>query len=317
MKCKPDKQKKIFQVFLTLVSVVSLSSCADYFKNDYDDNSPTSGKLKVYYDEGLELHVKNQAYTFVALYTNAQVELFRSSESQAVQALYNDSCEAIVISRPLNDKEKKAFESKSFFPSYSEVAKSGILLLTNIQTPISHLSVEEIRATLAQGAPLKDSTGNEIKINILFDKNNSSVIHYMLDSVLRSQKLSSICNILNSSVESINYVANNPNTIAFIDFAWLSDKDDSLFKANQFKIKFLALSKLRSDTFYFPDQSNFKLGNYPLTRSVYVYRKTGDFTLAKGFESFVAGPKGQLTFLKQGLLPTRQSERALKIKTGN
>jgi hypothetical protein len=42
-------------------------------------------------------------------------------------------------------------------------------------------------------------------------------------------------------------------------------------------------------------------------------RKTGEFSLAKGYESFVAGPKGQLTFLKQGLLPHRQSERQIKI----
>jgi hypothetical protein len=45
-------------------------------------------------------------------------------------------------------------------------------------------------------------------------------------------------------------------------------------------------------------------------------RKTGEFTLAKGFESFVAGPKGQLTFLKQGLLPIRQAERNVTINTG-
>jgi hypothetical protein len=109
----------------------------------------------------------------------------------------------------------------------------------------------------------------------------------------------------------------HPNTIAFIDFAWLSDKDDSLFKANQHKIKFIAVSKPGSNIGEYPHQSSLKLGNYPFQRTVYVYRKTGDFSLAKGFESFVAGPKGQLTFLKQGLLPTRQSERALDIKTKN
>jgi hypothetical protein len=46
-----------------------------------------------------------------------------------------------------------------------------------------------------------------------------------------------------------------------------------------------------------------------------VYRNTDDFSLAKGFETFVAGPKGQNTFLKQGLLPTHQQERNIKITT--
>jgi hypothetical protein len=47
---------------------------------------------------------------------------------------------------------------------------------------------------------------------------------------------------------------------------------------------------------------------------VYVIKKTGEFSLAKGFETFVAGPKGQITFLKQGLLPTKQQERIVEVK---
>lgn len=289
-------------------------SCSDYFKNDYNDNSPTSGKLKVFYDEGLQSHVKNQVYTFESLYPNVSVELFEAPENEAVQALYNDSCEAIVISRLLTDKEKKAFESRSFFPKYSAVAKSGVALITNTENPISKLSFEEVAALLTQPFSVKDSSGRNIKITVLFDKNNSAVLHFVLDSILKSKPLASHCNILSSSLESINYVAKNKNTIAFLDFAWLSDVDDSLYKANKTKIRFIALSKPGSTTYELPSQSSFKLSTYPFTRTVYVIRKTGDFTLAKGFESFVAGPKGQLTFLKQGLLPARQSERALDIK---
>jgi phosphate transport system substrate-binding protein len=297
-----------------LVFAFCFVSCSNYFKNDYSDNSPTSGKLKVYYDEGLELHVKNQAYTFVSLYPDAQVELYQSSENEAVQALYNDSCEAIVISRFLTDKEKKAFESKDYFPKYSVVAKSGVALITNVSTPLNHLSYTQVSELLTKPYFVKDSAGREIKLKVLFDKNNSAVLHYMLDSVIKPQKLSSECNILNTSIESINYVAKNQSTIAFIDFAWLSDIDDSIYKANRDKIKFIAINRLNESIYEFPNQSSFKLGTYPFTRSVYVIRKVGDFTLAKGFESFVAGPKGQITFLKQGLLPTRQQERGLQIK---
>jgi phosphate transport system substrate-binding protein len=301
---------------LLMMACALFSSCSNYFKNDYDDNSPTSGKLKVYYDAGLELHVKNQTFTFEALYPNASVTLFPSSENEAVQALFNDSCEDIVISRLLNDQEKRAFGSKSYSPKYSAVAKSGIALITNINTPIKQLTFENVLALLTQPFSIKDSAGNEIKLTVLFDKKNSSVLHYATDSLLKGKKLSASCNILNSSLESINYVAQNKNTIALVDFAWLSDVDDSIYKANKTKIKFIAVSKPRSTNFYYPDQSNFKLGNYPFTRTIYVIRKTGDFTLAKGFESFMAGPKGQLIFLKQGLLPARQGERAIQVKMG-
>ncbi|HOZ86309.1 MAG TPA: substrate-binding domain-containing protein [Bacteroidia bacterium] len=310
--------KYIFKITLCASSaffLLCLASCDSALKTDYAErNSPTTGQLKIFYDEGLALHVKNQALTFESHYADAHLSLFPCAESEAVQALYDDSCEAIVISRPLSASERKAFETKDYFPKFSAVAKSAVALITNTGTSIRKLTYDEVIKLLTQPFEIKDSTGNTIKLTVIFDKNNSSVIHYLKDSLLKGKDFSSSCNILNSSLESINYVAQNKNTIAFIDFAWLSDVDDSIYKTTKNKIKFIAVDR-HDSVFTYPDQSSFKLGTYPFTRTVYVYRKTGDFTLAKGFESFVAGPKGQLTFLKQGLLPNRQSERKIEINT--
>lgn len=299
---------------LCLASLILVYGCDNYFKNDYNDNTPTSGKLKVFYDEGLELHVKNQVYTFEALYSNAEVETFQVTENEAVQALYSDSCEAIIISRPLNEKEKQAFASKSYIPVPTAVAKSGIALITNINTPVQKLSYREVTDLLSKEFVTKDSLNNEAKINVLFDKNNSSVMYYLKDSVLKQKAFSPNCTVLKSTLESINFVANTKNTIAFIDFAWLSDVDDSLVKANLGKIKTIPVSKANSNQYEFPNQSSFKLETYPFTRAIYVIKKTGEFSLAKGLETFIAGPKGQTTFLKQGLLPTKQQERSIEVK---
>jgi phosphate transport system substrate-binding protein len=308
------KNKAKHQFVSCLLCLVFLSGCNNYFKNDYDDNSPTSGKLNVYYDEGLHLHVKNQAITFESQYKSAELKIFSVPEGDAVQALYSDSCEAIIISRLLNEKEKAAFASKNYTIVPTAVAKSGVALITNVNTPLQHLSFEQVVDLLTKPFVCMDSLSNETKLNVIFDKNNSSVLHYLMDSVLKGKPFSSNCTILNSTQESINYVAANKNTVAFIDFAWLSDVDDSITKANKDKIKFIPISKLKADQFEFPDQSSFKLGTYPFTRTVYVMKKTGEFSLAKGFETFVAGPKGQTIFLKQGLLPTKQQERSIEVK---
>jgi phosphate transport system substrate-binding protein len=297
----------VFALFL-------FSSCDNYFKNDYKDNSPTSGQLKVYYDEGLRLHALNQAFTFESQYEKAHLELIESNENEAIQALYNDSCEAIMISRLLNEKEKAAFASRQLSPKYSAVAKSGVALITNANTPINALTINEITQFLATNATIIDSLGGEAKLRALLDRSNSSVAHYLADTILKGRKFSENCSASKSSKEAINYVATRKNVIAFIDFAWLSDADDSLTKANAAKIKFVGIKRADSGATEFPSQSSFKLGTYPFTRTVYILRKTGEFSLAKGFESFVAGPKGQLTFLKQGLLPKRQAERIVEVK---
>jgi phosphate transport system substrate-binding protein len=301
--------KKLGLIQVSSCLLLLFTSCKDYYKNDYVDNTPTSGRLKVCYDEGMHLHVKNHAFTFESHYPQAHIELIQTTEDEAIQALYNDSCASIIISRLLNEKEQRAFKSKNYTPNYSGVAISGVALIANTNLPINDLTLENVTKLLTEAYDVKDSSGKVSSLNVLFDRNNSSVLHYLSDSVIKGAKFSSKCSSMNSSIDCINYVAENKNSLAFIDFAWLSDKDDSITKSNINKIKFISVN-----TFY-PSQTTFKTKNYPFTRTVYIMRKTGDFSLAKGFESFMAGPEGQLLFLKQGLLAYRQPERIIEIKT--
>jgi phosphate transport system substrate-binding protein len=53
---------------------------------------------------------------------------------------------------------------------------------------------------------------------------------------------------------------------------------------------------------------------YPFTREVYAISRQSYAGLALGFNSYMAGPKGQLIFLKSGLLPATQSIRIQSIK---
>ena len=302
-----------FRISVFLLLILLLAGCDNYFKNDYVDNSPTSGKLKVYYSEGLQLHIKNHAYTFSAQYNNAEVELFSACESDIIAAFLNDSCKAIVISRLLGEQEAKAFDQKKLHPAYSRLAKSGVALITSVNSGITKLTVDEIKKLLSSELITKDSLGNSVSPIAVLDNKCSSVSHYLLDSVLKDKAFGAKCFASGSSEELLKKISEQANQIGFIDFAWLSDRDDSLYKAYENKIKFIAVGN--TDTvFYAPNQSSFKTGQYPFTRTIYLLRRSDDFSLAKGFEAFMAGPKGQLTFLKQGLLPIKQSERVIEVK---
>ncbi|MGZ4036274.1 MAG: PstS family phosphate ABC transporter substrate-binding protein [Bacteroidia bacterium] len=307
------KNKYIRYIACCLAAV--LTSCSDYYKNDYYDNSPTSGKLNVYCSEGLLPHLKNQAYTFGALYPSAFVSIHAGTEQQAIQALLNDSCKAIVVNRLLGEQEVKLFAQKSLSPAWSPLAKTGIAVITGRNSPLRMLSVEQVKQLLSQELVLKDSLSHEYRPNAIVDNANSDVSHYLRDSVLKAAAFGPKVYATGSTLELIRKVAGSPGQIGFIDFAWLSDSDDSLYKAVMDKLKFVAIGQ--SDTIFFsPNQSSFKTGDYPFTRTVYLLRRSDDFSLAKGFESYMAGPKGQITFLKQGLLPVRQAARMIDIKTG-
>jgi hypothetical protein len=305
---------KLLKYILPSAITLCFLSCDNYFKNDYNDNSPTSGKLKVYYSEGLQLHIKNQAFSFLNDYHNAEIECIPACESDIVNALLNDSCKAIIMNRLLNEQETKAFTQKNLTPFHSALARSGVALITSVNTQINKLTVEQVKQLLGQELIVKDSSGNSISPIAVLDSKCSSVSYYLKDSVLSSKKFGPKCFASENALELLEKITSEKDHIGFIDFAWLSDVDDSLFIAYQNKIKFVAVG--RTDTIFFaPNQSSFKTGEYPFIRTVYFIRRSSDFSLAKGFEAYLAGIKGQMTFLKQGLLPIRQQERKVEINT--
>lgn len=294
---------------------ILLASCEPRFNHGERENSPTSGELTLYYEAALHKHVNNQAYTFQRLYPNTRLRLCPVSEDLAVKALYDDSCESIVITRQLNDKELKAFASKRFDPKYSMVATTAMALICNTKLPVKRLRHSEVLDLVKNGHTVSDSNQRPLKLKLFLDRSGSGLSRYLLDSLLHQSSYPPHFTLMNSAIETLNALAQDENAIGLIDFAWLSDSDDSLVKAYAGKIRLLPVgSQNGGNSFELPSQSSFKLGLYPFARHIYVYRKTGDFTLAKGFESFVAGPKGQTIFLKQGLLPSRQQERSVTIK---
>lgn len=305
--------KKAWPAICLLLSAFFFSSCNEPYKNDYYDNSPTSGKLKVYCNEGLEPHIKNQAFTFMSQYHNANVECNVACESDIITALLNDSCKAIVMNRLLGGNEMKAFEQKDLFPKYSALARTGVALITNINTPIKKLTVEEVKQLLSGELSVKDTTGKMLSLSAILDSKCSSSAYYLRDSLLEGKAFGPKCFAVNKTKELLDKIAEGSGQIGFLDFAWLSDRDDPLFKAYEGKIKFVAVGKTDAVAFA-PNQSSFKTGEYPFTRTIYLLRRSDNFSLATGFEAFMAGPKGQLLFLKQGLLPVRQAERSIEVK---
>ena len=297
-------------------AAVLVTGCDAPFRNDHHDNSPTSGMLTVYCDEGLFRHIENHAFTFTSQYAAASIDVVAATDEQAVQALWNDSCEAIVISRKLTSAERALFAKKRYDPKSSHVATSGICLIVNSDSPLRSIAAQELGTALTNSTALHDSSGRAHSLRVVIDRDNSSVMRYLQDSVLRGKSFGEHCSSAGSTTAVINYVADNANALGVVDFAWLSDGDDSLVRANAGKIRILGL-RTSSGEIVYPSQTGFRTGSYPFARPVYLLRKTGEFSLAKGFQTFVAGPKGQLTFLKQGLLPARQGERNIVIHVGD
>ncbi len=301
------KRLSLFATY-TLLTVYSLIVFACGVKDDFTvKDSPTTGKITVYFDEGLTLHVNNQINTFKTTYKYADISLKSSNENDCISALFNDSSKAIIINRKLTASELQKFEAKNIHTETSVVAKNAIAFIVGNDFPDSTISITELKELL------RGNNTNGFETTIIFDNQNSGSAHFLKDSLLPNVSFGASCSATNNTKELIDKISKTKNAIGVCDYAWLSDKDDTTTKEFLKTVKILAVSKNENETAYMPDQSNIATGDYPLCKTLCVIRRSAEFSLAKGVQTFIAGEKGQLMFLKQGLPPNRQEERVIEI----
>jgi phosphate transport system substrate-binding protein len=282
-----------------------LYACGGGQKNEIPD-SPTTGTVKLYCEEGFSLPMKNQIYTFEALYKYAHVNAKYVSEKEAVEGLFNDSCKLILISRRLSDEELKRFKAGNLYPRQTCVAKNALAVIVAREAVDSVLLVSQIKSLLS---------GEVTDKNIVFANENSGTATYLKDSLLGGIAFGKNCFAVKNTDELIKYVTENKNAIGILDYSWISDKDETIAQGILQKVRVLPIAAEAGKPAYYPDQSNIELKAYPFCRYMHLIRRSPDFSLGAGFIAFVAGQKGQLMMLKAGLDPAFPQERVVEINT--
>ena len=303
--------RKYYVLFCVPVLITAFTfffSCNTEVGPEHAPNTPTSGVINVFCEEGFTIAIKNQAYTFEKIYANAKINVKYTTEKDAVEGLYRDSCKVIVISRELNADETKKFTAANLFPKASFIFKDAIALVVNSSSPDSVISYDQLKALLSG-----DTSAFPGGASVIFDNTNSSSVKFLRDSLLGGKDFGKNCFAMKNTAELIDKIAVTKNAVGIMDYAWLSDKDEPLTQEYLKKIRTLAVSLPGSKTAYYPDQSNIQTGDYPFTKKVYIMRRTADFSLGAGFITFVAGPKGQIMLLNAGLAPWRQPERLIEV----
>lgn len=297
---------KIKQGLLALLAGTLLFSC-NQSENPADmPNTPTSGVLKVFCEQGFTLPMQNQAYTFMQIYGNSKVQVDYLNENEVVQGLFHDSCKAIVLPRKLSEAELKKFEKVNLFPKQVCIAKSALAFIVAQNSPDTSFTLSAVLDILS---------GKDTSRNIVFDNANSAATRFVKDSLLQGKPFGKNCYAASSTTEMLEKVATGKQVIGVIDYAWIGDKDQTQTKDILKQVRPLALARRAGMNAYYPDQSNIETRDYPLCRYVYMARRSDDFTLATGFIAFVAGPKGQLMLLKGGFVPAFRQERVIEANT--
>ena len=292
------------------------ANCHDSKQTQYDD-VPTRGEIKIAVDESYTLLFDTEIYTFQSFYKYAKIHARYQPESEAVKYLLNDSVRFAVMSRELNEDEKKYFENKKLIPRITKIAVDAVALIVNNNNPDTLFTLAQIKALFSG----KDTLWNQVNssrkaepVQIVFDNSGSSNARFIKEKILNNQPFPKNCFAVQSNPQVIDYVNKNPHAIGVIGVNWMSDHDDTLSLSFLKKVKFVALSNGKEKEFYKPYQAYIQLNNYPFCRNVYIISREARAGLGTGFASFVAGDKGQRIILKAGLIPAIAPVRIVEVK---
>ncbi len=281
---------------LFLMCVVALFSCGD----DAPKNTDTLGKgtIDISVDETYQPVIDEQLKVFDSSYPDAKINIHYKPEAECFKDYFDNKARIIVVARPLTKAEKDQCVQQKIYVTSMGIARDAIAVIVNNSSADSILDKNVLRGIL---------TGvYKTKYTVVFDNQASSTVRYVMDSLLRGDKLGSNVFAAKGNNEVVDYVAKNPNAIGFVGLNYVSDKNDpNNTGAFVNSVRVVAIKNDSTGEFLKPYQAYLALKTYPLYRTLYYINRESYPGLGTGFANFLAEQRGQLIFKYAHMFPLR------------
>lgn len=306
-------KKTINTIFIVLL--IFLVECKSGPSNEPTDTL-TSGETKIAMDDSYTFLFETLTRVFEDQNPEANIISIIKNETNAIDALLNDSCKVIVLNRELTKKELDIFESKNIFPKSIKFAYDAVALIIHPENPDSTIDVEDLKSLLTGKITKWNQLGKngDKDVVVVFDKPNSANFRYMKDTLLGGKELQKNCFGVNSNKEVIDYVTKNKYAIGIISAGWITDDYSNAAKAFLKSVRVMGIGHKSSGLYYKPYQYYIHDGSYPFSRSVYLVNRQTRMGLGTGFVNFICrADKGQQIVTKSGLIPVYAYIREIKV----
>lgn len=157
--------------YFVFITILALSVITINCNKKTEQETILKGNVSVFVDESLRPIIDEQVEIFESRY-DGKIQLISKSENEIIQGLVKDTTKIAVLTRQLTNEEQKVFASRKIFPKQTHFATDAIVLIANINTKDTLISIEEITDFL------KGSTSTKIK-GLVFDNPNSSSVRYL------------------------------------------------------------------------------------------------------------------------------------------
>lgn len=296
---------KLKFLFLLLL----IYGCSGSKSKQVAEETLSSGTIHISVDETFKPVIDSQISVFVADYPDAKIITHYKPEAECLKDLKYDSIRMVIVTRGLSEEEVNLFrDTLGYAPKFGKIASDAIAVVVNNKAKDSLFSVSDIRGML--------NGTSFYKYKLVMDGNQAtSTVRFMLDSVLKGEKLSANVQAAATSEGVIDYVSKNVDAIGFVGVSWIGNKEDStqLSFLTKVRIANIQCRGCESEAYVKPYQANIVLKRYPLVRGLYYILKENYSGLGSGFSNFLTLERGQLIFKRAYLAPSRMSLQVRKV----
>lgn len=261
-------------------------------------DTPEQGSVWISADESFRPIVEELVQSYQAHHPQTHLNVQYKPEADCFRDLFVDSIRLVIVTRrPSANEEKWLTDSVGGITRSRAVARDGIAVLAHPSNPKSVWTTRDLR-TLLSGKI------NNTLIPVVDGLKATSTVRFLVDSVLKGESPSANLMAARTSQAVIEYVAEHPNVIGFVGVSWIGNREDSLQRRWQSRVKMLRIANDKfPDYTSLPDQVNVYTRLYPLTRDItYILRERHE-GLATGLARFMESEVGQLIFKRAYLAP--------------
>lgn len=285
-------------ISLVLSTVVFFSACTNDAKKLPPD-TPSTGTIDISADETYQPIIEEQIKVFDSSFPEAHINVHYKPEGECIKDFMEDKARLILVTRELSADEKKVLEQKKVVSTSLAVAKDAVAVVVNNDCEDSILSVSQLKGILTETYKKKYA--------VVFDNQGSSTLRYIMDSILRGEKLGPNAFAAKGNDSVLAYIEKNPNAIGFVGISRVSDFSDPEGLAFIKNVKVAALFNEKQGKVYKPYQAYIAPNWYPLTRNLYYIHRETFQGLGSGFANFLTKERGQLIFKQARLFPLRSN----------
>ena len=284
--------------WLWILPLFIFAACESKHTRIEEQDTYYKGTIHISCDESFKPVIDEQVKVYEADYPDAHIIVHYKPEAECLKDFLVDSIRMVIATRGCSAAERKLMnDSMNVGPENLTIAHDLIALIINPSAKDSFFTIDEI----------KDLLTGKSKENLIpvFDGNAAtSTVRFMLDSVLKGEKLGNTVVAAQSSVGVIDYVSKTTNAVGFVGFSWIGNQDDTTQASYRKKVKTAWIESTDSANAYIkPSQYFIYTKSYPLVRDLVYVLKERHTGLAHGFAFFLETMRGQLIFRRAYIMP--------------